>query len=108
MVSARAWFALAFAAVVGLFYVGHGLHSGSDPAWQLPEGNAAMAQEKTGRNLEWHGLTSSGVGSTIVIFRTKVPGGWLMMLSPASSNRSDSGLAFIPDPEHKWDGSSLK
>lgn len=33
--------------------------------------------------------------------RAKVPGGWLVRLG------SDGHAAFVPDPEHKWDGSSL-
>ena len=30
--------------------------------------------------------------------RAKIPGGWLMMYN---------NLSFVPDPEHRWDGSSL-
>lgn len=31
--------------------------------------------------------------------RSKIPGGWLVQCM--------GGLAFVPDPEHKWDGNSL-
>lgn len=37
--------------------------------------------------------------------RTKIPGGWLVVC------RGDSvptGLAFVPDPKHEWDGKSVK
>ena len=40
------------------------------------------------------------------IFRTKVPGGWLV-LSKMLNSASDGTMIFYPDPEHKWDGSSL-
>lgn len=36
-------------------------------------------------------------------YRTKVPGGWLM----SALVTRDSGLTFIPDPDHEWDGNSL-
>lgn len=37
-------------------------------------------------------------------YRSKVPGGWLVVSE--SSNRQQS-MVFLPDPEHKWDGKSL-
>ncbi len=37
------------------------------------------------------------------IFRAKVPGGWLVMGSAAAGRT----LAFYPDPQHNWDGSTL-
>ena len=36
-------------------------------------------------------------------FRAKIPGGWLV-----GNPNADSGLTFVPDPEHKWDGNSLR
>jgi hypothetical protein len=33
------------------------------------------------------------------ILRTKIPGGWLVVMP--------TGITFVPDPEHRWDGSSL-
>lgn len=36
-------------------------------------------------------------------YRTKVPGGWLIL----ASNAAGSGLTFMPDPQHEWDGNSL-
>jgi hypothetical protein len=37
------------------------------------------------------------------IRRAKVPGGWLVRTSSAEG----AGICFYPDPQHKWDGSSL-
>jgi hypothetical protein len=34
-----------------------------------------------------------------LVYRAKIPGGWLVSFS--------DGLTFVPDPEHRWDGSSL-
>ena len=107
MVSSRAWFALAVAGVLGLYYVGHGLQSDNDTAWRMPGESQVVAQERAGRILEWQSLVSKGTGFTVSLYRTKVPGGWLILLSPSSSGRSDSGVTFLPDPEYKWDGNSL-
>jgi hypothetical protein len=46
--------------------------------------------------LRWEQLDSGGTA----LQRAKVPGGWLL-LAPGA------GLAFYPDPRHRWDGSSL-
>jgi len=40
------------------------------------------------------------------LFRTPVPGGWLVM-SPPGGSFGGPEIAFYPDPDHKWDGSSL-
>ncbi len=40
--------------------------------------------------------------------RSKVPGGWLVAVRTSLENDSGFGIAFVPDPEHSWDGSSLK
>lgn len=48
--------------------------------------------------MNWEKLKSSFRFSAI--YRCKVPGGWLVMVY-------GSGVTFYPDPEHKWDGSSL-
>jgi hypothetical protein len=39
--------------------------------------------------------------ATFSIYRAKVPGGWLVMSRPSDN------LAFVPDPEHLWDGGSV-
>jgi len=37
------------------------------------------------------------------IFRAQVPGGWLMLLKADQPT-----LLFYSDPDHKWDGGSMK
>lgn len=46
------------------------------------------------RYIRWETIPSNGTTQ-----RAKVPGGWLV----AAGN----GLAFVPNPGHEWDGSSL-
>ncbi len=50
--------------------------------------------------LSWQRLKSSSK-SVPEIFRSPVPGGWLI------SHGIDGGLTFVPDPSHDWDGHSL-
>jgi hypothetical protein len=37
--------------------------------------------------------------------RAKVPGGWLIYASDGYHHHG--GLTFYPDPDHRWNGSSL-
>lgn len=37
--------------------------------------------------------------------RAKVPGGWLVIAQFKIG--SSHGLAFLPDPDHQWDGGTL-
>jgi len=110
----RAWFALAVVAVLGLFYVGAGLQGGSpagkafgqvvpiEPLFQKPA-------------KKWQGLHFSSINTdaSADISRAKIPGGWLVYSraeSAASANIDrpfSTAVAFVPDPEHKWDGNSL-
>ena len=46
------------------------------------------------RLIRWEAIPSN-----LTTQRTKVPGGWLVA--------AGHGLAFLPDPAHEWDGSSL-
>ena len=39
------------------------------------------------------------------VSRAKIPGGWLVCLESGSVR--SSGLTFVPDPNHEWDGGSL-
>jgi len=108
-VSVSAWFALAFAGALGLFYVGHGMNRVNDPVWQLPMGSIATAQEVGGVGLFFRTIPGNGGDSQSDV--TKVPGGWLVAATDARiglGNGSGAGLTFLPDPEHKWDGKSLK
>ncbi len=51
--------------------------------------------------LEWQKLKSRNNKHTPELYRTAVPGGWLI------SQSETGGLVFIPDPNHEWDGDSL-
>ncbi len=59
------------------------------------------------RKLEWEVIAGSVKGrvglltaGTITLYRTKVPGGWILCIDTF-------GATFYPDPGHKWDGNSL-
>ncbi len=39
--------------------------------------------------------------ATFSIYRARVPGGWLV------ASRPNDSIAFVPDPEHSWDGSTV-
>jgi len=47
-------------------------------------------------------IKSQGIGTRVR--RAKVPGGWLV----AIENMSGLGMTFYPDPDHQWDGKSVK
>ena len=51
--------------------------------------------------LNWQKLKSRNNKHTPELYRTAVPGGWLI------SQSETGGLVFIPDPNHEWDGDSL-
>ncbi len=40
-------------------------------------------------------------------YRTKVPGGWLVLWTGVDLGRPHAGMTFYPDPQHKWSGNSL-
>lgn len=48
--------------------------------------------------INWQKLESNQ-GS---VYRAKVPGGWLILIL-----WGEMSITFYPDPDHKWDGSSL-
>lgn len=70
---------------------------------------AAVAQEKPADSkIAWESLGGD-------LWRTKVPGGWLVKFQhyPRSYRGSSpidqfGGITFYPDPQHAWDGKSLK
>ena len=51
----------------------------------------------------WESLTVESVTGVVAAQRAKVPGGWLVAVSLTCG----AGVTFYPDPEHRWDGSSL-
>ena len=67
-----------------------------------------MGKETEKPQLNWEELNSVRVGilkGGWVVYRTKVPGGWLVLVNIASEGNVT--LTFYPDPEHKWDGGSV-
>jgi hypothetical protein len=60
-----------------------------------------LTSNKDGRKLRWEQIESARGH----VFRSKVPGGWLVILEYGSSSPS---IVFYPDPDHAWDGSSLE
>ena len=57
--------------------------------------------------LRWEQLNNDLKGANYAsgwrTYRTKVPGGWLVVVESETSH----GISFYPDPQHKWDGNSL-
>ena len=60
---------------------------------------ASPAASKSAAPVDTRLIRWESIPSNLSTQRTKVPGGWLV----AAGN----GLAFLPDPAHEWDGSSL-
>ena len=44
--------------------------------------------------------------SQVPVGRARIPGGWLVALMSGTLS-AQLTLCFVPDPEHRWDGSSL-
>ena len=66
-----------------------------------------MGQEAGQGQLVWHELNSVRADKGVLglgwnVFRAKVPGGWLVLVM-----QNVSGVTFVSDPDHSWDGSSL-
>ncbi len=41
-------------------------------------------------------------------WRTAVPGGWLVLVIQKGAQANGLSTTFYPDPQHEWDGSSLR
>ncbi len=53
--------------------------------------------------LIWENLVIESITDIASVQRAKVPGGWLVVTALITGG----GMTFYPDPEHRWDGSSL-
>ncbi|MBI1757195.1 MAG: hypothetical protein HYR64_08835 [Fimbriimonas ginsengisoli] len=42
-----------------------------------------------------------------MVYRAKVPGGWLITVFWFIGNPGGPAICFYPDPEHTWDGGTL-
>lgn len=58
--------------------------------------------EKNDSAWEQIGERAGGFGGS-PISRTQVPGGWLLV-----SVYQETGMVFVPDPQHQWDGTFRK
>ena len=72
---------------------------GSLPGWTSTSTAAGAAPAPEPVTFVWERLKA---GSERVS-RAKLPGGWLI----ATGDPSARSLAFYPDPEHAWDGTTL-
>jgi hypothetical protein len=71
-----------------------------DPAEAAPAPATAAAAEPAASATEASGLQWEKLGSSPhLVWRTKVPGGWLVTV--------DQSVVFYPDTDHQWDGTSL-
>jgi hypothetical protein len=112
MISSRAWYLLGVCVVLGLLYVGLGLRDETASHRFLGD-SAVVAQEPAKKEaILWYAVPSRGMKSNSEIHRAKVLGGWLVFVSVDSPFRANeftgSGLTFVPDPDHRWDGVSAR
>ena len=69
----------------------------AEPALAPDAETAPEPQAPSGPRLQWDRLNSSN--NTVT--RAAVPGGWLVAVN-------GSGVTFVPDPKHRWDGASVE
>jgi hypothetical protein len=84
-------FDVKYSEIKGYYKLIEGTGTFATPA--APAAGKAAAPADT-RYIHWQSIPAN-----LATQRAKVPGGWLV----AAGN----GLAFVPDPAHEWDGSSL-
>ena len=57
--------------------------------------------------IKWDWLDTQQMKDRLIYaYRSKVPGGWMVMIVLQSTRTHVSSFLY-PDPEHAWDGSSL-
>lgn len=100
------WRFIAALSVIGMFYVGHGLHRSDSREGQLPgwERSAYAAEpEQDQRILRWKNLVRQTPGLAFHhVYRLPVEGGWLVALSQGQVGNTVGGLTFVPDADHSW------
>jgi hypothetical protein len=84
-------------------------------------GSARIRTEQTRQPsdavLAWEELpTRTRTGIDLITHRAKVPGGWLIAIvgkvpqsgqnAPLRAGELPVGVAFLPDPDHRWNGRS--
>ena len=74
---------------------------------------AVYAIKKLSKRVLWEIIPGGHDGDpgSLMVSRTKVPGGWLVYVYDHSETDlrgwAHGGLTFYPDPEHEWSGSSI-
>src|SRR5579862_3122711 len=64
-----------------------------------------MQWELVGNQELWDsGVVGKGYAYRVLLWRTPVPGGWLLMTVNQKANSPDPTVSFYPDPEHRWVG----
>lgn len=81
-----------YSEIKGYYKLIDGAGTPSAPAAAKPAPKPAAPSDA--RLIKWESIPSN-----IPTQRAKVPGGWLVAVA--------SGVAFVPDASHAWDGSSL-
>lgn len=76
----------------------------SDPQSAVAEAGTKASPDA---KLVWQECKTGPLGYSHSLHRAKVPGGWLVVLTPQSSGDRPASLTFYPDPQHVWDGTSL-
>jgi hypothetical protein len=69
----------------------------AEPALASAVETAPEPDAPTGPRLQWDRVNSSNY----TVSRAAVPGGWLVALN-------GSGVTFVPDAKHRWDGASVE
>ena len=71
--------------------------------------SVASKEDKKGPTLHWKRIDSDfGTFDSVHLYRSKVPGGWLVSsIKPESAGAtigvgSVNTLTFVPDPNHSW------
>lgn len=67
----------------------------------------ALKWEFLGNQELWEGDgKGKGYAYQLRLWRTPVPGGWLLMAVNGKSSSPDPVMSFYPDPRHAWTGRS--
>ena len=104
----RAWFVLAVSALLGLFYVGAGMRGDGSHASGQEVKTKPLDRPAAAVSMKWESLNPAfSSSSSRRVYRAKILGGWLVETTQSTDSGTGIGLAFVPDPEHKWDGNSL-
>ena len=99
---------LAVLVVLGLFYIGHGLHRTANVEFpSISQPAFAADQNPEADMFVWEQVDFDEKQNTLTR-RAKIPGGWLVVVRHVDRERSGTGLTFVPEPRHGWGGGTSK